>query len=190
MSLLHIKNMVCARCLRTVGRLASEAGLPVKNIQLGEIQLAAAPAPEQLAAFRASLETEGFELLYDRNSRLVEQVKTLVIGEIHHAAGRRPATMNFSEFLARQTLHEYGQLSRLFSAVEGVTIEKFVIAQKIERAKELLLYDELTLAEIAFQMDYSSPQHLSNQFRQATGMTPTEFKSGYQQRERKPLDGV
>ncbi len=190
MSLLHIKNMVCARCLRTVNRLASEAGLAAKSIQLGEIQLDAAPAPEQLAAFRKSLETEGFELLDDRNSRLVEQVKTLVIGEIHHAAGRRAAAMNFSEFLACETLHEYGQLSRLFSAVEGVTIEKFVIAQKIERAKELLLYDELTLAEIADQIGYSSPQHLSNQFRQATGLTPSQFKSGHRRHGRKPLDGV
>lgn len=190
MSLLHIKNMVCARCIRTVGRLAGEAGLAAKNVQLGEVQLDAAPAPEQLAIFRASLETEGFELLDDRNSRLVEQVKTLVIGEIHHAAGRRSAAMNFSEFLARETLHEYGQLSRLFSSVEGVTIEKFVIAQKIERAKELLLYDELTLAEIADQIGYSSPQHLSNQFRQATGMTPTEFKSEHRAHGRKPLDGV
>ena len=187
---LFIKNMVCARCLRTVGRLAGEAGLATKSIQLGEIKLDASPAPEQLATFRASLETEGFELLDDRTSRLVEQVKTLVIGEIHHAAGRRPAAMNFSEFLARETLHEYGQLSRLFSSVEGMTIEKFVIAQKIERAKELLLYDELTLAEIADQIGYSSPQHLSNQFRQATGMTPTEFKSGHRQHGRKPLDGV
>lgn len=187
---IFIKNMVCARCLRTVRRLADEVGLAAKNIQLGEIELAAAPAPEQFKAFRKSLETEGFELLDDRNSRLVEQVKNLVIGEIHHAAGRRAAAMNFSEFLARQTLHEYGQLSRLFSVVEGMTIEKFIIAQKIERAKELLLYDELTLAEIADQIGYSSPQHLSNQFRQATGLTPSQFKSDHQRHGRKPLDGV
>lgn len=187
---LFIKNMVCARCIRTVERLADEEGLATKNIRLGEITLDAAPTPEQLAAFRKHLETEGFELLDDRNSRLVEQVKTLIIGEIHHAAGRRGAEMNFSEFLARETLHEYGQLSRLFSAVEGITIEKFVIAQKIERTKELLLYDELTLAEIADQIGYSSPQHLSNQFRQATGMTPSQFKSGHRQHGRKPLDGV
>jgi AraC-like DNA-binding protein len=187
---LFVKNMVCARCVRTVGRLAAESGLIVRSLQLGEIQLETSPTPEQLSDFRASLGTEGFELLDDRNSRLVEQVKNLVIGEIHHEAGKRPAAMNFSEFLARETLHDYGQLSRLFSTVEGMTIEKFVIAQKIERAKELLLYDELTLAEIADQIGYSSPQHLSNQFRQATGLTPSQFKSGYRQQERKPLDGV
>lgn len=182
--------MVCARCLRTVGRLAGEAGLAVKSLQLGELGLEASPEPQQLATFRASLETEGFELLDDRNSRLVEQVKNLIIGEIHHAAGKRAASTNFSEFLARETLHDYGQLSRLFSVVEGVTIEKFIIAQKIERAKELLMYDQLTLAEIADQIGYSSPQHLSNQFRQATGLSPSEFKTGHRIHNRKPLDEV
>ncbi|MDX2280096.1 MAG: AraC family transcriptional regulator [Saprospiraceae bacterium] len=188
--LIHIKNMVCARCIRTVSRLADEAGLAVKTIQLGEIQLEVIPKPDQLGALRTSLETEGFELLDDRNSRLVEQVKRLVINEIHHAAGKRTAVMNFSEFLSRETLHEYGQLSRLFSSVEGVTIEKFIIAQKIERVKELLLYDEMTLAEIADQIGYSSPQHLSNQFRQATGLSPSQFKSGHNHHGRKPLDSV
>lgn len=190
MDLLHIKNMVCPRCLHTVSRLANEAGLAAKSIQLGEIRLGALPTPEQVAAFRRGLETEGFELLDDRNSRFVEQVKTLVIDEIHHAAGKKAAAMNFSEFLARETLHEYGQLSRLFSSVQGVTIEKFIIAQKIERAKELVLYDELTLAEIANQMGYSSPQHLSNQFRQATGLTPSQFKHGSRHQMRMTLDEV
>ncbi|MBL7807898.1 MAG: helix-turn-helix transcriptional regulator [Saprospiraceae bacterium] len=190
MHFLHIKNMVCARCLRTVERIAGEAGLATKSIQLGKMELDASPEPKQLAIFRARLKDEGFELLDDRNSCLIEQMKALVIGEIHHAAGRRGAAINFSDFLASETLHEYGQLSRLFSAVEGVTIEKFVIAQKIERAKELLLYNELTLTEIADQIGYSSPQHLSSQFRQATGMTPSQFKSGHQQNGRKPLDGV
>ena len=187
---LFIKNMVCARCIRTVSRLASEAGLAAKSVQLGEIQLDASPMPVQLAAFRKSLEQEGFDLLDDRASRLVEQVKMLVIREIHHAANKKPEGMNFSDFLARETRHDYSHLSRLFSGVQGLTIEKFIIAQKIERVKELLLYDELTLAEIAFQMGYSSPQHLSNQFRQATGMTPTTFKSGHQTHGRKPLDKV
>lgn len=190
MGTLYIKNMVCARCIRTISRLAGEAGLAVGSVQLGEVQLDASPSPEVLDIFRKNLEIEGFELLDDRNSRLVEQVKMLVIGEIHHAAGKRPATMNFSEFLARETLHEYGHLSRLFSSVEGVTIEKFIIAQKIERAKELLLYNQLTLSEIADQMGYSSSQHLSNQFRQVTGLAPSQFKSGHQHHGRKPLDSV
>jgi AraC-type DNA-binding domain-containing proteins len=185
-----IKNMVCARCIRTVIRLANEAGLAIKSVQLGEIQLDALPTPAQLAAFRVSIEQEGFDLLDDRASRLVEHVKMLVIREIHHAANKKPEGMNFSDFLARETRHDYSQLSRLFSGVQGYTIEKFIIAQKIERVKELLLYDELTLAEIAFQMAYSSPQHLSAQFRQATGMTPSAFKSGHQVHGRKPLDKV
>jgi AraC family transcriptional regulator len=190
MTMLFIKNMVCPRCIRTVNLLLTAAGLAVKNVQLGEVQLTAQPTPEQLLELRESLEKEGFELLDDRNSRLVAQIKALVIAEIHHDAGRRPLTMNFSEFLAKETLHEYGQMSRLFSAVEGLTIEKFIIAQKIERAKELLLYDELTITEIAHQMEYSSPQHLSNQFRQVTGLTPSQFKSNHQLHRRKALDQV
>jgi AraC family transcriptional regulator len=188
--MLFIKNMVCPRCIRTVNLLLEAAGLVAKDVQLGEVQLTTLPTSEQLLALRKSLEKEEFELLDDRNSRLVEQIKTLVIAEIHFGANRRPLAMNFSEFLASETLHEYGQLSRLFSAVEGLTIEKFIIAQKIERAKELLLYDELTITEIAHQMEYSSPQHLSNQFRQVTGLTPSQFKANHQLHKRKSLDDV
>ncbi len=187
---LYIKNMVCPRCIRTVGRLLAEAGLVVQNLRLGEAELAASPSPLQLAALRQSLEAEGFELLDDRNSQLVAQIKTLVVNEIHHAAGKKPAAMNFSDFLSREAGHEYSQLSKLFSAVEGVTIEKYIIAQKTERVKELLVYDELSLGEIAWQTGYSSTQHLSNQFRQVTGLTPTQFKAEHGRQGRKPLDAV
>ena len=101
----------------------------------------------------------------------------------------KPEAMNFSDFPVKKTGHDYSQLSKLFSSVEGVTIEKYVIAQKIERVKELLVYDELTLSEIAFRLGYSSSQHLSNQFREVTGMTPTQFKSSHRH-ERRRLDEV
>ena len=187
---LFIKNMVCMRCIRSVGRLAAEAGLEVQQIQLGEVPLMAEATDAQLADFRKRLENEGFELLDDRNKRLVMEVKNLIINEIHHNSGKKTETVNFSDFLAKETGHEYSQLSKLFSAVESLTIEKYIIAQKVERVKELLVYDELTLSEIAWKTGYSSSQHLSNQFRQVTGLTPTQFKAEHRKHGRKPLDEV
>lgn len=185
---LFIKNMVCARCKRSVERLLTAVGLRVKNIRLGEADIEGEPSPALLEMVRHSLHAEGFELLGDRMSRLIGQVKNLVVQEIHHEP-QKPETMNFSDYLAKKTGHDYSHLSKLFSSVEGVTIEKYIIAQKIERVKELLVYGELTLSEIAWQLGYSSSQHLSNQFRQVTGMTPTQFK-GSHGHGRKHLDHV
>lgn len=189
---LYIKNMVCPRCIRSVEHVLVAAGLEAKNVQLGEAVLATSPSHIQLAALRQSLEAEGFELLDNRNSRLVEQIKNLLVNEIHHSTGKKSETINFSDFLARETGHEYSQLSKLFSSVEGITIEKYIIAQKIERVKELLAYDELSLGEIAWQTGYSSTQHLSKQFHRVTGMTPTQFKAEHGRRGsgRKTLDVV
>jgi AraC family transcriptional regulator len=188
--MLIIKNMVCARCIRAVTRLLTEAGLEVKQVQLGEAELTASPTTVQFDLIRRGLESEGFELLDDRNSQIIAQIKKLLVNEIHHAADKKPETMNFSDFLARETGHEYSQLSKLFSVVEGVTIEKYIIAQKIERVKELLVYNELSFGEIAWQMGYSSTQHLSNQFKQVTGLTPTQFKAERRKYKRKHLDAV
>ncbi|MBC7778154.1 MAG: helix-turn-helix transcriptional regulator [Phycisphaerae bacterium] len=187
---LFIKNMVCARCIRTVSRLLDESGIAFQNVQLGEAVLSASPNAMQLAALRQRLELEGFELLDDRNSQLVTQIKSLIVNEIHHASGKKPEVMNFSDFLAREIGHEYSQLSKLFTSVEGLTIEKYIIAQRIERVKELLVYGEQTFSEIAWQAGYSSTQHLSNQFRQVTGLTPTQFKAERKQYGRKALDTI
>ncbi len=189
---LYIKNMVCPRCIRTVERLLIDLDLAVKNVQLGEVELEVPPTAQQLLQLRQQLEAEGFELLDDRNSRLVEQIKSLIIKEIHQQAGQKPEAMNFSDFLARETGHEYSQLSKLFSTVAGLTIEKYLIAQRIERVKELLVYGELSLGEIAWQTGYSSTQHLSKQFHQVTGSTPTQFKAvhGRHGFGRKSLDVV
>lgn len=185
---LFIKNMVCARCERTVERLLTAAGLEVKNLRLGEADIEGALSLPQMEKLRNALQMEGFELLDDRSSRLIGQVKNLIIQEVHHES-QKPETMNFSDFLAKKTAQDYSHLSKLFSSVEGVTIEKYIIAQKIERVKELLVYDELTLSEIAWRLGYSSSQHLSNQFRQVTGMTPTQFKIGHGH-GRKHLDHI
>lgn len=181
--------MVCARCERTVERLLMELDMPVKNLRLGEVELEGDLSAAQIEAVRRIMHSEGFELLDDRASRLISEVKNLVLQEIHHDAAQKPETMNFSDFLSKKTGQDYSHLSKLFSAVEGVTIEKYIIAQKIERVKEWLVYDELTLNEIAWRLGYSSSQYLSNQFRQVTGITPTEFKTSHRH-ERKHLDEV
>ena len=173
---IFIKNMVCSRCIRAVSAILGKAGLSVREVRLGEADVTGEINTGQIETIKRNLLVEGFEWLDQKNSRLVEQIKSLIIGEIHHAAGRKKEAMNYSTFLARETGHDYSHLSKLFSSVEGITIEKYIIAQKIERAKELLIYDELSLAEIAFQLEYSSSQHLSTQFKQTLGMTPTEFK--------------
>ena len=180
--------MVCARCIRSVERLLTESGLTLKKVRLGEAELAASPNAVQLDILRQSLGAEGFELLDDHNGQLVVQIKNVVINEIHQSTGKKPKPMNFSDFLAHETGHQYSQLSKLFSAVEGLTIEKYIIAQKIERVKELLIYNELSFGEIAFQTGYSSSHHLSNQFRQVTGLTPTQFKADRKKHGQKALD--
>lgn len=185
---LYIKNMVCARCIRTVNRLLDESGIAYQKVQLGEVILSTPPNTIQLQDLHNRLKSEGFELLDDRNSQLVTQIKSLVINEIHHATGKKTVSMNFSDFIALETGHEYSQLSKLFSSIEGQTIEKYIIAQKIERVKELLVYNEYSLSEIAWQTGYSSSQHLSNQFRQVTGMTPSQFKIEHRHHGRKHLD--
>lgn len=186
---LYIKNMVCRRCIKTVNQLIESAGLHVKAVRLGEVDVEGTVDAQLRKDINQMLQEEGFELLDDKNSKIVEQIKTLVIGEIHYQKGMKKESMNYSDFLAKQTGYEYSFLSKLFSGIEGITIEKYIIAQKIERAKELLIYDELTLSEIALRMEYSSSHHLSNQFKQHTGMTPTAFKKGHS-RERMHIDHI
>jgi AraC-like DNA-binding protein len=187
---LFIKNMVCARCIRTVERLLNTSGIAFQNIQLGEVVLATLPDAAQLEGLRKCLELEGFELLDHRNSQLISQIKTLIVNEIHHNTGKKNDQRNFSDFLSSETGHEYSQLSKLFSTVEGLTIEKYIIAQRIERVKELLVYGEKSFSEIAWETGYSSTQHLSTQFRQVTGLTPTQFKAEHPNHMRKSLDSV
>lgn len=186
---LFIKNMVCARCIRTVRNIMSDAGVDVDDVQLGEVVITSPLTDVQKMLLINAFHDEGFELLDDKHSRIVERIKNLVISEIHYQQGMKKETVNFSDFLAGELGHDYSFLSKLFSAVEGITIEKYIITQKIERVKELIIYDEMNLQEISYQLNYSSSQHLSNQFRQVTGMTPTEFRQTHSH-ARRHLDHI
>ena len=184
---LYIKHMVCDRCIMAVTKVLERLGLTPVSVVLGRAELPEAPTESQKEEIRKSLEALGFELIDDPRIRIVEQVKNLIIEWVHRS-GRRPH-VNLSQYLASECRHDYSTLSKLFSETQGTTIEKYCIAQKIERAKELLGYGELSLGEIAEHLDYSSTAHLSAQFKTLTGLTPRQYK---QQKSlpRIPLDKV
>ena len=184
---LHIKNMVCPRCIMAVEGLLLQLGMKPVSVTLGEVILPEKPAAAQRSELAGRLSGLGFELIDDRRTRLIEQVKTAVIELVHRDNGA--LRTNLSDYIAERTHHDYGSVSTLFSEVEGTTIEKYFIAQKIERVKELLVYDELSLSEIADLMHYSSTAHLSAQFKKVTGLTPSHFKRIKEQR-RKSLDQI
>lgn len=186
---LLIKHMVCDRCKRVVREELTKLGLEVEQIELGEVKIGELPDTVSPEDIRRVLEQSGFELLDDRRMILTQQIKTIIINEIHHDRRERPEHQNLSDYLAQKLGYDYSYLSHLFSNAEGITIEKFVIAQKIEKVKEYLAYGELTLSEIAWRLGYSSSQHLSNQFRQVAGMTPGEFRRS-DQPQRTALDAV
>ncbi|HEX6914820.1 MAG TPA: AraC family transcriptional regulator [Chitinophagaceae bacterium] len=185
---LHVKNMVCDRCIMVVRNELDQLGLDYKNVQLGEVELDSEPAAEAIEHLREKLSGLGFELLDDRKAALINQIKTTIINLIHNSNSEE-LNKKISVILSEKLGKEYHYLSSLFSSTEGVTIERYIILQRIERAKELLIYDELTLNEISWQLGYSSVQHLSLQFKKVTGMTPTEFKN-LAVKNRKPLDQV
>ncbi len=172
----YIKNMVCDRCIRTVKRIFDTYDFHISQIQLGEVTLNDETLGEYEREIRKDLEKEGFELIDDANAKIIEQIKNVIIETIHRNKSQDDK-LNFSSIIERKLLKDYSHLSNLFSMIEGITIEKYTILQKIERVKELLVYNELSLSEIAFQMGYSSVAHLSSQFKKTTGLTPTYFKS-------------
>lgn len=176
MMLLKIKNMVCDRCKRAVREDLETLGLTLLRVDLGEIEIAELPAPLTTDDVRRVLQAGGFDLVDDKKQSLVEHMKVLLINEVQYLKGERLPTENYSAFLERKLGYEYSYLSGLFSTLEGQTVEKYTIALKIEKVKEWLTYDELTLTEMAWRLSYSSVQHLSNQFRQVTGQTPGQFK--------------
>lgn len=184
---LHIKNMVCNRCILVVGQLLERAGLTPLSVELGRVVVREAPDRARREALRALLESYGFELLDDKRLRLVEQIRTAVIELVHYSDA--DPKVNLSDYLRERCHRDYSSLSKLFSEVCGVSIEKYHLAQRIERVKELLVYDELTIGEIADRMRYSSTAHLSAQFRSQTGMSPSEFRR-LNGRGLKPLDEV
>ena len=185
---LHIRNMVCNRCIRAVEEELTILGYTVDNIELGEVKLKERVDEEGMGKIRDVLRESGFEMIDDRKSRLINRIKTLIIEYIHHDR-EKPGHMNLSRFLSLEVDYDYSYLSNLFSSVEGITIEKYMIEQKVEKVKELLVYDELSLGEISFRLGYSSVQHLSLQFKKVTGLTPSHFRQ-IRDKKRKPLDQV
>ena len=179
--------MVCNRCIMVVKDALEKLGFPPKKLTLGEVELSKSINEQQKNTINEHLKTLGFELIDDKKSRIIEQIKSLIIDLVQHKNSK--LTTNLSDLLSTKLHHDYTYLSNLFSEVEGTTIEKYFIAQKIEKVKELLVYDELSLSEIAFQLNYSSVAHLSNQFKKVTGLTPTHFKN-IKAEKRKPLDEV
>ena len=184
---LFIKNMVCPRCIMSVENILKENNLESKYIQLGEIELLKTPGKKQLQKFSDDLEKVGFELLDDQKTQLIEKIKTLLIQKVQQ--GNIEEHFRIHKFLSEKIFKDYSSISKLFSEVEGITIEQFFILQKIEKVKEWLIYDELSSSQIAFSLGYSSTQHLSGQFKKLTGMTPTKFKS-IGPAHRKAIDGV
>ena len=150
-------------------------GLHYSRVELGETEIMEDISSEQLECFEFALKKTGLELMDDKKSILVEKIKTIIIEQVYYSDHQ--IKINLSDYLSDKLNHNYTYLSNLFSEVKGTTIEKFYLAQKIERVKELLVYDELNLTEIAYKLHYSSVAHLSNQFKKLTGLTPSHFKN-------------
>lgn len=181
-----IKNMVCPRCIEAVSEIFAAENLAAK-VELGKVSLDKPLESEQKDKLAKALQKRGFELLEPGKSALISQIKTLIIQLVHHRSDT--IQENLSTFLSEKFNQEYTGLSKLFSSVEGITIERFYTLQKIEKVKEYLSYGELSLSEIAFQMGYSSVAYLSSQFKKETGMTPSEFKKNSQE-NRRTLDWI
>ncbi len=185
---LIIKNMVCGRCIRVVKEELEKLGLKVLSITLGEAVVEGTPGSIPYDKIRSVLTDSGFELLEDKKAKTIERIKLFVIKYINDEK-MLGSKLKFSELLASGMNLDYNYLSNLFSSIEQVTIEQYLILQKIEKAKELLKYGEETLSEIAYRLGYSSVNHLSNQFKKITGMPASQFKN-LTGSHRKPIDKV
>lgn len=172
---LYIKNMVCSRCKMVVKDQMEKLGLHTLTVNLGEVEIESNLSKDQLLQLDTTLKSVGFELIDNKKSQTIEKIKTAIVTLIHHSDP--DLKTNLSEFITLQIHQDYNYLSNLFSEVEGTTIEKYFITQRIEKVKELIVYNELTLSEIADQLGYSSVAYLSNQFKKITGFTPSYFKS-------------
>lgn len=186
-NILHIKNMVCNRCIMVVEDQLKRLGLQPLSVELGVAILQTQVTDEVYHSVKEALEPFGFELMDDKKSQVIEQIKDAIIELVHYKDS--DLKVNLSDHLASKLNRDYSSLSKLFSEVTNTTIEKYLIAQKIERAKELLVYGELSLNEIADKLNYSSAAYLSAQFKSVTGLTPSYFKS-IKENKRKPLDEV
>ena len=176
MKTLHIKNMVCNRCIFVIKKELNAKGLQVKKIELGKVELLNDLTDLEIDDVSSILIKNGFELIEDRKSKIIDTIKLEIDNYIALDKSFPHSIDSLSKYLTNKIGYEYSYISSLFSSTEGITIEKFFIHRKIDRIKELLVYDELTLGEIAFRMGYSSTQYLSNQFKKITGLTASHFK--------------
>jgi len=184
--ILHIKNMVCDRCIMVVRQQLQNIGLDVSDVNLGTATVQPKPDSDKLTEISSQLKLLGFELLDNEKDQMVDRIKSLIIEKVHHS-NLADAHLNFSQYLSEGLNKDYAYLSRMFSDAEDTTIERFIIQQKIEKVKELLEYGQLNLNEITWKMGYSSSAHLSAQFKAITGSTPSQFKAS-QPGKRKAID--
>lgn len=166
--------MVSNRCKLAVKDELKKLGLHFIVVDLGEVEIMEKISAEQREVLKVRLHDSGFELMDDRKAVLIEQIKNVIIEMVHHT--EETIKINFSVFLSEKLNHDYTYLANLFSEVQGTTIEQFIISHKVERIKELIIYGELNITEIAYKMNYSSVAHLSNQFKKVTGLSPSHFK--------------
>ncbi len=179
---LYIKYMVSLRCKMLVKSELEKLGIDYLSVDLGMVEIRGDITDKQREKFRKNLKKSGLELLDDKKNILVEKIKAVIVEMIHYSD--ELPKMNDSDYISEKLGYDYTYLSNTFSEVRGITIQQYVIMHKIEKVKELLLYDELTLTEIAYRLHYSSVAHLSNQFKKVTGLTPTYFKEVKEKREK------
>lgn len=179
--------MVSARCKTAVKDALRHLGFHFVLVDLGEVDVMEQLTPEQLAELQKELKKSGLELMDNKRAILIEKIKNAVVEMVHHSD--EIVKVNFSDYLEKKLNHDYTYLANLFSETQGTTIEQFVISHKVERIKELIIYGELNITEIAWKMNYSSVAHLSNQFKKVTGLSPTHFRN-LKDKRRRPIEEV
>lgn len=184
---LFIKYMVSIRCKLAVKEVLKNHGLHFIVVDLGEVDIMENLSDEKREKLNSALHSIGLELMDDKKAILIERIKNAVVEMVHHS--EEPLKVKFSEYLRKKLNHNYTYLANLFSEVQGTTIENFIILHKIEKIKECIIYDELSISEIAWKMNYSSVAHLSNQFKKVTGLTPTHFKQ-LKVKKRSPIEDI
>lgn len=186
---LLVKNMVCQRCILSVEGVLKKLDIPYSKVLFGEIYLTDKISAQQKQNLLTELNRIGLEIIDNHTTVLIEKIKQLVIKMARNEESEKEKKINLSKYLSNQLNYEYTHLSSLFSSVEGRTIEQYFIEQRIEKAKELIVYRQLTLSEIAYQLNFSSVAHLSSQFKKVTGLTPSYYKE-IGTAKRKALDKV
>ncbi|MGC1243855.1 MAG: AraC family transcriptional regulator [Chryseosolibacter sp.] len=184
---LYIKYMVSTRCKMAVKEELKKLGLHYIVVDLGEVEIMETLSSDQIEDLKAALLPSGLELMDDKRAVLIEKIQNVITEMVHHSDNM--PKVNYSDFISEKLNYDYTYLSNLFSEVKGITIQQFIIVHKIERAKELLCYEELSLTEISYQLRYSSVAHLSNQFKKVTGLSPTNYKL-LKDKMRNPIDEI